>query len=409
MFFKTLFADRKVGFTIIVAALGYFVDVFDLGLFSAVRTNSLKSLGLQGDELLNAGVFLLNWQNAGLLLGGILWGILGDKKGRLSVLLGSIFLYSIANIANAYVTSVEEYAAWRFIAGIGLAGELGAGITLASELLPRQYRGYGTTLIASFGVLGGVASGFVGHYMQWNHAFLLGGVMGLALLALRIGLTESTMFQKMDPTVVKGAFLRALAKPHILKRLFLLILVGAPVWLCVGLFITFAPELGTAMGLAAPPSAAIAYICASAAIACGDLLSGLYSQHLQSRKKVARTFIIAFALAIMVYAFIGSASTVVFYGCYVLMGLACGYWTIFAQMGAENFGTNIRSTLATSIPNFVRATIIPVTLLFQFIKLHSSVLESALIVSALVIALALWALSKLPETFHQDLEYVEKL
>src|SRR5882762_615963 len=120
--------DFKLLFSVpvIVAALGYFVDIYDLLLFSIVRRPSLSALGVPDEELFGQGEFLLQVQMGGLLLGGLIWGIMGDKRGRLSVLFGSILMYSLANIGNGFVTNVTQYAALRFIAGLGLAGELGA-------------------------------------------------------------------------------------------------------------------------------------------------------------------------------------------------------------------------------------------------------------------------------------------
>ena len=239
--------DKATIITIIVAALGYFVDIFDLLLFSIVRVESLRDLGLEGEQLLDSGVFLLNVQMAGLLIGGILWGIWGDKFGRLSVLFGSILLYSVANIANSFVNSVELYAVFRFLAGIGLAGELGAGVTLASELLPKKWRGLGTTFIATIGVLGATFAATVAEFTDWRTAYMIGGVMGLVLLALRINVRESALFQKMEDNVSKGNFLLFFTRADLFKRYLAIILIGGPIWGVVALFITFTPEFAGAL------------------------------------------------------------------------------------------------------------------------------------------------------------------
>src|SRR5689334_4478749 len=182
---------------VLVAALGYMVDMYDLFLFSIVRVPSLRSLNLSGDSIMKDGVMLLNFQMAGMLVGGIVWGIMGDKKGRLSVLFGSILIYSLANIGNGMVTSVGAYATLRFIAGFGLAGELGAGMTLVTEILPARLRGYGATLVATMGVMGALLAYLVSFFFDWRIAFFIGGGLGLLLMILRIKVFESGIFMKL--------------------------------------------------------------------------------------------------------------------------------------------------------------------------------------------------------------------
>src|SRR6187402_2881858 len=183
---------------VIVAALGYFVDIYDLLLFGIVRKASLTDLGIIGDANRDAGEFLISMQMYGMLLGGIFWGILGDKKGRLSVLFGSIITYSIANIANGMVHSVEAYAFWRLIAGVGLAGELGAGITLVAETLPKNKRGYGTMIVASVGLTGAVVANLVYQiFGDWRLCYYAGGVLGLLLLFLRVSVRESGLYKQV--------------------------------------------------------------------------------------------------------------------------------------------------------------------------------------------------------------------
>ena len=179
------------------------VDMYDLFLFSINRVSSLKSLHISGEQLLADGIMLLNLQMAGMLIGGIFWGIMGDKKGRLSVLFGSILIYSIANIGNGFVTTVTQYAVLRFIAGFGLAGELGAGITLVTEILPKERRGYGTTLVATVGIMGALLAYFVSHLFDWRTAYFIGGGLGLILMILRVRVFESGMFMKLKEKNIK--------------------------------------------------------------------------------------------------------------------------------------------------------------------------------------------------------------
>ncbi len=401
-------SDRKIYLAVAVAALGYFVDIYDLLLFSIVRVSSLKSLGVPETQLLDQGVLLINCQMAGLLLGGVLWGVLGDKKGRLSVLFGSIFLYSIANLLNGWVQSVDQYAALRFVAGIGLAGELGAGITLVSELMPRNTRGYGTTIVASFGLLGAVAAAFIGDSFDWRVAYFIGGGMGLCLLALRVGLSESVLFSKLKETKLKtGQFFSLFQSKNIVKYLSV-IFIGVPIWFTIGILITFSPEFGRAFQMAEIPSASKAVMYSYMALSLGDLASGLISQYFKNRKKVVLGFLILLSLVILFYFLFAGSSLTTYYTLCGLLGFASGYWALFMTIASEQFGTNIRATVTTSAPNFVRGSVIPLTLTFQFLKPVIGLQQSAMVVGGLCLALALLALSCLKETFARDLNFHEE-
>lgn len=402
--------DRATLLTIIVAALGYFVDVFDLLLFSIVRVQSLKDLGLEGEAITSSGIFLLNVQMAGLLVGGLAWGVMGDRCGRKSVLFGSILLYSVANLANGFVHDVNTYAALRFIAGIGLAGELGAGVTLASELLPRTWRGLGTSFISMVGVLGAILAVLVAEMADWRTAYIVGGVIGLALLFMRVNVRESGLYRQLmekSHDTGRGNVL-LLLRPDALKRLLAVILVGAPLWGVVALFITLTPEFATDFGMTALPTAGRAVLFCYIGISIGGMLSGLLSQKLQSRKKSVAVSLAALAVLIVVYVLTPYGdSAELYYGVCFLLGLACGYWAMFIQMGAEQFGTNIRATAATSIPNFVRAVTIPATLGFAALKPLFGVTGAGVAVVGLMLVLAFAGLASLKETFHTDLDYTE--
>ena len=281
----TLSEHSRLKLTILVATLGYFVDLFDLILFVLVRTTSLKDLHVPANEMLSTGALLLNVQMAGLLIGGIFWGVLGDRRGRLSVLLGSIVLYSFANLANAFVTSVSSYAAWRFIAGLGLAGELGAGVTIVSELLPQRIRGYGSTIISSVGLSGAIAAAMVAEWVTWRHAYLIGGIIGLCLLGLRIGVRESALFNKTKASsVARGSWWRLMRHPKLLARLALVALVGVPIWVVIGIIGTFTPEFGRALGMTDTPKVTTAILSLYAGLCVGDAVNGLLSQWWQARR-----------------------------------------------------------------------------------------------------------------------------
>jgi MFS family permease len=393
---------------VMVAALGYMVDMYDLFLFSIVRVPSLKSIGVSGDNLLSDGIFLLNLQMAGLLIGGIVWGIIGDKKGRLSVLFGSILIYSLANIGNGFVTTLNQYAVLRFIAGFGLAGELGAGITLVAEILPKTIRGFGTTLVATMGVLGAILAYFVSYLFEWQLSYFIGGGLGLMLLVLRISVFESGMFEKLKGKNIKRGNLAMLFgnKKRLIKYINS-ILIGLPIWFVVGILITFSPEFGKALGLTQPVDAGKAVMFAFAGQVAGDLLSGFLSQYFKSRKKVILSFILLSFSLVLVYLLAPVESLNTFYLICICLGIFNGYWTLFVTVAAELFGTNLRSTVATTVPNFVRGAVIPLTSLFILGKGQLGIIYSALAVGALAFAISLISLRFLEETFSKDLDYTE--
>ncbi len=394
--------------SVLVAALGYFVDMYDLFLFSVVRVPSLKALGVTGDQLLPQGVFLLNMQLIGLLIGGIVWGILGDKRGRLSVLFGSILLYSIANIANGMVTTMTQYAVLRFIAGVGLAGELGAGITLVAEILPQKLRGYGSVLVATMGVLGGILAYFVADLFAWRMSYYVGGGLGLLLLVLRVNVFESGLFVNLKSRQVeRGNFLTLLTNPVRLRKYVLAIIVGIPLWFVVGILITFSPEFGGHAGLPEPIVAGKAVMLAFTGQTFGDVVSGLLSQRLQSRKKAIRIFMLLSFSMMLVYLLAPIRDMGQFYFLCACLGFCNGYWTLFIVMAAELFGTNLRATVATSVPNFVRGATVPLTSLFVLLKPLLGLTYGALLIGAVIVSFSLLALHFSEETFNKDMNYVE--
>ncbi len=394
---------------VIVAALGYFVDIYDLLLFSIVRVQSLRDLGVADSAMLTSGIYLINMQMAGLLIGGILWGILGDKRGRLSVLFGSILIYSLANIANGFVTSVDQYALLRLIAGIGLAGELGAGITLVAEILPKEIRGYGTSLVASVGMAGAVLAYFIAEQFDWRNAYFIGGGLGLLLLLMRASIFESGMFTHLKQQAVKrGNFLQLFASgPQFMKYL-RCILIGLPVWFVAGILMTFSPEFGKALGLSEPIVAGKAVMWEYIGLAVGDLSSGVFSQYLGSRKKVLALFLLITASLVAVYLFVPFQSATVFYAICVGLGFGVGYWALFVTIAAEQFGTNLRATVATTVPNFVRGSINIMTPLFLLFKEQLGLISGAGLLGLLVIAIAFLGLWKMEETFGKDLDFLEE-
>ncbi len=402
---------RAVSMAILVAALGYFVDIYDLILFSIVRVASLRDLGVPEDQLLSTGVLLLNMQMGGMLVGGVFWGVLGDKRGRLSVLFGSICLYSVANVLNGFVHSVEGYAALRLIAGVGLAGELGAGVTLVSELMSRESRGYGTTVIATVGICGAVAAALVGDLFHWRTAYFVGGGLGIALLLLRIGVYESGMFEQLKAQaahVRRGNFLSLFATADRARRYVCVILIGVPIWYVVGVLITFSPEFGRALGMAEAPSAGRAVLFVYVGLAVGDVVSGLASQLLRSRKKVVLAFLAMTVAGVALYFTLAATSLTAFYAVCTALGFATGYWAVFVTIASEQFGTNVRATATTSAPNFVRGAVVLLTSAFQAATPVLGVVGSGIAVGAVAIVVAFASLAALDETFAKDLDFVDE-
>ena len=401
--------SQRVAFAILVAALGYFVDIYDLILFSIVRISSLRSIGVPEDQMLGQGVLLLNMQMGGMLVGGLIWGILGDRRGRLSVLFGSIVLYSVANIANGFVTSIPQYAVLRFVAGVGLAGELGAGITLVSEIMPAETRGYGTMLVATIGILGAIVASLVGDAFDWRVAYFVGGGMGLALLVLRIGVAESGLFEeiKHKAGVARGSFMTLIASPKTRWKYARVVLVGMPIWYVVGILITFSPEFGREMNMAELPNAGRAVMFCYIGLAVGDFGSGLLSQIMRSRNKVVGIFLSLTTLFIAVYFAAAHLSLSFFYFVCFLMGIAAGYWAVFVTIAAEQFGTNIRATVTTTAPNFVRGAVVVLTSLFTALREPLGVRGSAMLVGAIALGIAYASLRGLEETYGKDLNYLE--
>lgn len=402
--------DRKVLLVVLVAALGYFVDIYDLVLFSIIRISSLKSLGVEGQALEDEGVFILNMQMFGMLAGGIFWGILGDKKGRLSVLFGSILLYSLANIANAFVADVTSYGIIRFIAGVGLAGELGAGITLVSEMMSKETRGHGTMVVVTIGAAGAIFAGLLSKLVTWQTAYLIGGGLGIGLLLLRIGVTESGMFNKLkEKSVSKGNFFMLFTQRERFLNFLYSILIGVPIWYCVGILITFSPEIGRELKIEGVIDTSTAVMCAYAGLTTGDFISGLLSQVFRTRKKIVQIFIFFTLITVFLMLYSGIKDLTFFYYFCFQLGLASGYWAVFVTMASENFGTNIRATVTTSVPNFVRGAVVPITLGYKYFQGSFSKVDSALLVGVICIAIALIALKGLRETWGRDLNYEEEI
>jgi len=403
---------------VIVAALGYFVDLYDLVLFGVVRDESLADIGLKGQELKNAGISLLNYQMIGFLIGGIIWGVLGDMKGRLSVLFGTIILYSAANIANGFVHDLTTYSVLRLIAGIGLAGELGAGVTLVAESMPHEKRGYGTMIVVVFGALGAVLASKVGE-IGWRNAYFVGGGLGFMLLLLRIGTSESQIYAGIKHSnIKKGAFFQLFTSRRRFLKYLSCILIGLPVWFTIGVLIFSAKEFAALVHVSGTVVTGKCIMYSYFGLAAGDLICGMLSQILKSRRKAVVIFLCTSMISFVWYLFIREVTVSYFYFLCFILGAFTGYWAIFVTIASEQFGTNLRATVTTTVPNFVRGATVLITLSYVALRkffenqtgsLNSGVLYSALIVGSACILLSLIAVLSIKESFSHDLDYVEEL
>lgn len=393
---------------VVVAALGYFVDIYDLVVFSIVRVQSFQDIGIPESEMRTDGEYVLNMQMGGLLLGGLLWGVLGDKVGRIKVLFGSILLYSLANIANGFVHGIHEYAVIRFIAGVGLAGELGAGITLVSETMHKDKRGYGTMIVASVGVLGAVAAYYISEWFDWRNAYFAGGAMGLILLILRVGTFESGMFKDVaNKQIEKGKLSMLFANGERFRRYSYCLLIGLPIWFVVGILVTQAPEFGNALHAPVTLSAGKGILFTYLGLSLGDVLAGLLAQLTKSRRLAVFLFQVLIIATSIWYLSSEGITEQRFHWIAFFMGIAIGYWATFVTIASEQFGTNLRATVTTTAPNFVRGALIPSTFLFEFFVKQFGIITAAYIMVFLLTGIAIFAIGRLKESFGRELDFVE--
>jgi len=404
--------ERILSATVIVAALGYFVDIYDLILFGIVKEPSLRDIGVLDEDMFAVGTHLLNMQMIGMLLGGIIWGVLGDKKGRLSTLFLTILLYSLANIANGFVQTEQQYAVLRFIAGVGLAGELGVGITLVSEVLSKESRGIGTSIVAGVGIAGAVLSFLVADWFDWRTAYFVGGGLGLLLLILRVSVHESGMFKKTKTqSVSKGNFFMLFTNSKRTRKYIATILIGIPVWYVISQMVinsgTYAKE---ALGIVEKISGAKAVVLHYIGASVGSMVFGLLSHYLKSRKKVILIANASLALFVFLFFFMKGVSANIFYLNITLMGVAMGgLWAVFMSSASEQFGTNLRATVTTTAPNFVRGTTVLISWAILSLKVHFDLWTAGLIVGIICLVLSFVALLALDETHGKELDYFEEV
>lgn len=397
---------------VIVAALGYFVDIYDLLLFTIVKKASMLGVGATDATMLADSTKVINWQMVGLLIGGIIWGVLGDKKGRLSVLFGSIILYSVANFITGYIHTVDQYAACRFVAGLGLAGELGAGITLVSELMPKEKRGLGTSMVAGIGLSGAVVAYFTYQFtLDWRLCYKIGGVLGILLLFLRISVAESGMFKQVkEQNVSRGNFLMFFTNAKRFKKYVLAILIGLPTWYVIGILVNQSDRFAKAMFGSTNLDSGRSIMFAYAAISLGDIAVGFVCQYFKSRKKGLLLYYMLCIVCLVLFFSNYNNSNASMYAICAMLGFSTGFWAIFITMGAEQFGTNLRATAATTIPNMVRGALPLINMMFLDLFQKSwgwSIIKSGIYTGIIVLMVTLVAFYFTEETYHKDLNYIE--
>lgn len=399
--------------TVIVGALGYFVDIFDLILYGIVRTESLQALGLSPADIDEVGEILLRIQMAGFFIGGILWGVIGDKFGRKKILFGSITMYSLATGLNAFVKDVWLYGVCRFFAGLGLAGELGAAVTLTAETMPTTRRTYGVTIIASLGLLGAVFANLLYSFLDWKEMYIVGGIMGLILLVFRFGVMEAGIFEKTKAmSISRGNFLALFTSRERFARYIFSILIALPIWYTVGILVVFAREMAESMGVEGASkisnSTAISWTYLGGAV--GDMIAGLSSQFAKSRRKIIGVWLSAGVLILISYFIFMPELDYRWYYVYSgALGVSIGYWTLFVTVAAEQFGTNLRATVAVTAPNFIRGSLILITIVFRELIPYFGRPGAAAIVGAICYIIAFYSLYRLKETFTRELDFVERV
>ncbi len=394
---------------VIVAALGYFVDIYDLILFSFIRISSLKSFGLTQDQSASVGLHIISYQMAGLLIGGIIWGVMGDKKGRMSVLFGSIIIYSVANIINGFAQDTMQYSICRFVAGIGLAGELGAGVTLVCELIDKEKRGYATSFIAGVGLTGAILAYFISKEFGWRICYFIGGGLGFLLLMLRFSVYESGMFtHEKKEKIQHGDFRMFFNNRARFKKYMLGIMIGLPIWYILGILVQLSDKFGKQFGLKDDVSPGKVMVYMYCAISVADFLSGILSQLLKSRKKALYIYYVIMIVGVILYfTQYGGTSTGMILIC-MLIGFGTGFWALFVTVAAEQFGTNMRATATTTTPNMVRGSLVLIAFLFEYLQQHASYIVSGAITGVIVIVLGCIALLMTKETYGKDLDFVEE-
>ncbi len=394
---------------VIVAALGYFVDIYDLLLFSFIRISSLKSFGFTQDESAHIGLNIISYQMAGLLIGGIIWGVIGDKRGRMSVLFGSIVIYSLANIANGLVHTITQYSVCRFIAGIGLAGELGAGVTLVCELISKEKRGYATSFIAGVGLTGAILAYFISKEFDWRICYYIGGGLGLVLLLLRVGVYESGMFEmEKKEKIPHGNFFMFFNNYDRFKKYMLGIMIGLPIWYIMGILVQLSDKFGKQFGIKEDISPGKVMVYMYIAISIADFLAGMMSQLLKSRKKALYIYYVIMIAGVILYFNQYNGSSFGMIIICMIIGFGTGFWALFVTIAAEQFGTNLRATATTTTPNMVRGSLVLIAFLFEYLQRHTSFIVSGAITGGIVIALGCFALLMTKETFGKDLNFLEK-
>lgn len=394
--------------TILVTTLGYFVDVYDIWVFAATRVVALKEIGVSPEQQMDTGILLLNLQMIGMLLGGLVFGVAGDKLGRTKVMFISILTYSLATLANAFVTNVESFAAFRFLSGFGLSGELGLGATLISEILSKEKRGIGVGFMVALGVTGALFAGVTAQLFDWRTCYMIGGGMGLLLLLFRMKIMESDIFKNVAHTAPKGSLMMLFSSRERFLRFFWCMMLGLPTWFVLGILMTFSQEILPGAGLPIIATAILMVYC-NIALPIGDFVSIMCCQLIKRRKPIFVLFVLISAASSLALLYLPRPlSELDVKLIYAVMAFGAGGWVLMTMISAESFGTNMRATVATAVPNFARCSVVPMTMALSALKNHMPLLDAVVIIGAAGFILPLIALTQLPETFGKSLEYLEE-
>lgn len=415
---ETKHKEQSIALLILVASLGYFVDAYDLIIASVVRSSAIVELGLAqvGTPEHTKYAQLFEYvQSAGILLGGIIFGVYSDKKGRKKALYYSIAIYSIANILNGLLSASVPfvgtvYCILRFICGFALAAELSIGIVMISETMKAKHRGYGTMIVVSFGILGAVLAAVLFEFIgiHWQTLYLIGGIAGVLLLIFRFSVKETNPFLDLEnQESERGSWVMIFKNRRLLKILFNAILLGFPIYFFISIPIKFATDYGKELGLTIKGT--IPIIVFYIAMSVSDIIANYLCQLFENRKKVLYFYLGLCTISVFLLHFYPPTTPEqYFYLFSPLMGFASGYWALLITFTNEQIGTNIRSTYTTAVPNVVRSLFIPIQLLLTVLQPTFGTSTSVFYIGVLAVILALLGLYSLKETWGKNLKFIDE-
>jgi MFS transporter, putative metabolite:H+ symporter len=381
---------------------GYFIDIFDLVLFSTLRISSFEELKITDPTYWT--VVFFNLQMTGILVGGIFWGKMADIKGRSWSFMGTILVFSIANIINGLTSSLTVYGICRFIAGFGLAGEMGSGIALICEKVPDEKRSLYLGFVSSLGCIGAVLSGWLGDIVYWRYLFIGSGFAGILLTLLRKNLLEPDLFRKTATlNIPRGQWKTLFQSPPDLIRFILLIFLGIPMWYIIGILWSFSTEMTSTIGLNIFTSGQ-AILWGYVGVWMGDMLMPFVSQFLKSRIFTIQICLIMMLLGVIYLFQFQPHSLLSFQLTHIFLGFTIGYWAVYATLCGESFGTNIRALTSTSLPSLIRFSSIPMMIIYQYGR-DENELNIALGMGLTVLCISMITTYFIKDTFQKDIDF----